>query len=159
MRTATQFRSIALLTLMGLGGCAGVAPFVAEPGVSLRNVHAEVLDFDKQTFLLSFDVTNPNPFPLPLTEIHYGIRLDGKRFASGQTPARLDIPAGSDGEFAIRVEMDLIDTVPDLLFTLRESLDRAIPYSLEGELHTAIPGARPVRFESIGAVRLLAQPE
>lgn len=159
MRTRIRIGSIVLFTIVGLASCANLETLVATPGVSLRNVHAEVLDFDKQTFLLSFDVTNPNPFPLPLTEIHYGIRLDGKRFASGQTPARLDIPAGSDGEFAIRVEMDLIDTVPDLLFTLRESLDRPIPYSLEGELHTAIPGAGPVRFVSNGAVRLLAQAE
>lgn len=145
--------AIFVMTL-GTSGCASLEDIVATPGVSLRNVHAETLEFDRQTFLLSFDVTNPNPFPLPLTEIHYGIELDGKRFASGETPARLNIPAGSDGAFSIRVEMDLISTVPDLLFSLREGFDRDIPYALEGELHTAIPGARPVRFAANGAVRL-----
>lgn len=155
MYETIPIRSVFLAVLLGLGGCASLENVVATPGVSLRNVHAESLALDKQTFLLSFDVTNPNPFPLPLTRIQYGLTLDGKRFASGTTPARLNIPAGSDGEFAIRVEMDLIGTVPDLLFTLREGLNQDIPYSLDGELHTSIPGASPVRFASNGAVRLL----
>lgn len=146
--------TIAIAGLL-LAACASLEDLVSPPGVSLRNVHAEELGFERQTFLLSFDVTNPNPFPLPLTEIRYGIELDGMRFASGRTPASLDIPAGSDSEFAIRVEMDLVSTVPDLLFVLRNGMDRDIPYSLEGELHTSIPGARPVRFANAGAVRLL----
>jgi LEA14-like dessication related protein len=155
MRRLIGLCSAIAMAAIALGGCAGIDDLVSPPGVSLRNVHAEELDFDRQTFLLSFDVTNPNPFPLPLTEIRYGIELDGMRFASGSTPASVDIPAGSDGEFAIRVEMDLVSTVPDLLFVLKDGMHRDIPYSLEGELHTSIPGARPVHFASDGAVRLL----
>jgi LEA14-like dessication related protein len=156
MHTANCFRSTILLASLALSACASLQDLVSPPGVSLRNVHAEALDLDGQTFLLDFDVTNPNPFPLPLTEIRYGIEIDGLRFASGTTPASLNIPAGSDGSFAIRVEMDLVNTVPDLLFVLREGLDRDIPYALSGEFETGIPGARPVHFNSEGAVRLLA---
>lgn len=155
MQRFIGFRSVIAVASVVLGACAGIDDLVSPPGVSLRNVHAEELDFDSQTFLLSFDVTNPNPFPLPLTEIRYGIELDGMRFASGSTPAGFDIPAGSGGEFAIRVEMDLVSTVPDLLFVLKDGIDRDIPYSLEGELHTSIPGAGPVHFAADGAVRLL----
>ena len=155
MYRLTNMRNTIAVAALLLSACATLEDLVTPPGVSLRNVHAEELGFDRQTFLLSFDVSNPNPFPLPLTEIRYGIELDGMRFASGRTPASLNIPAGSDSEFAIRVEMDLVSTVPDLLFVLRNGMDRDIPYSLKGELHTSIPGARPVHFASAGAVRLL----
>ena len=148
-------RLVIAIASLQLAACAGLESLVSPPDVSLRNVKAEELGLDRQTFLLSFDVTNPNPFPLPLTEIRYGIELDGMQFASGSTPASLDIPAASGSEFAIRVEMDLVNTVPDLLFVLKDGAHREIPYSLEGELHTSIPGARPVHFASAGAVRLL----
>lgn len=143
--------------LLCLAGCASLEDVVSPPGVTLRNVHAETLAFDRQTFLLSFDVTNPNPFPLPVSRLEYGVWLDGRRFASGDADSGIHIPALSDGTFDIRVEMDLVNTVPDLLFVLRDGLDRRLPYRLEGRLHTGLPRARPVPFASEGDVRLLGR--
>jgi len=153
-----HLKSTAILATMLLAvGCASLEDVVAPPGVTLRNVHAETLEFDRQTILLSFDVTNPNPFPLPVSRLEYGVWLDGRRFAAGDADSRLQIPAQSDGSFDIRVEMDLLNTVPDLLFVLRDGLDRDLPYRLEGRLHTGLPHARPVKFANAGDVRLLGR--
>ena len=149
--------AVFIVAMLQLFGCASLEDVVSPPGVTLRNVHAETLAFDQQTFLLSFDVTNPNPFPLPVSRLEYGVWLDGRRFASGDAASGIRIPALADGTFDVRVEMDLLNTVPDLLFVLRDGLDRDLPYRLEGRLHTGLPRARPVTFASEGDVRLLGR--
>ena len=137
-----------------LSACASLDNVVSAPGVSLRNVHVENIGFRDQTFLLSFDVTNPNPFPLPISNISYGVRLDGHRFASGEAMSKITVPAGGDGEFAISVKLDLLQTAPDLLFIVRDASRADIGYVLEGQLGIDIPYTRPVRFESSGLIRL-----
>ena len=84
-------RTLNLATLVTaicvVSACAGMQRAISAPGVSLRNVEVADINFSKQTFVLSFDVTNPNPFPLPVNYVSYGVTLDRQRFASGKTVA------------------------------------------------------------------------
>lgn len=140
---------------MGLGACASLPEnLVTKPEVQLRDVQVLGLGFKNQTFLLSFDIHNPNPYPLPVNHIRYGVRLDGQRFASGQTQSDISIPAGGDAEFAISVELDLLSTAPRLLSIVREGARRDIPYELDGELGIDIPMTPPVSYRSSGSIRL-----
>lgn len=139
-----------------LSSCASFENIVSAPNVSLRNVHVESMDLGGQTFILAFDVTNPNPFPLPIKTIDYNVKLDGHRFASGATASSFTVPAGSDGEFGISVDVNLLQTAPELLFIVRDASRRDIPYSIEGRLGVDIPYAKPVKFENTGLIRLQA---
>jgi len=147
---------VLLLTAVMLSSCASLDNVVSAPTVSLRNVHVEKIGFDGQTFILSFDVRNPNPFPLPVKSINYGVKLDGHRFASGEAASSFTIAAGGDGEFAISVDVNLLQTAPELLFIVRDATRRDIPYTLEGQLGIDIPYTKPVKFESSGLIRLQA---
>ncbi len=153
IRLSVQIFLIAYL----ISGCAGTDTLIGTPGVSLRNVQMTEVDFSRQTFLLGFDVTNPNPFPLPVNAVSYGVELDGYRFATGETAGNFTVPASSDGEFAISVELDLLRTAPQLLHILREGAKRDIPYELKGELGVDLPFVEPVSFTTSGAVRLQAR--
>lgn len=141
---------------MQLLACASLDDIAAAPRVSLRNVAVQHLDMSRQTFLLSFDMTNPNAYPLPVKSIRYSIELDGQSFASGSTPCALHIPAGSDAEFVISVELDLLRTAPGLMFVARDATRREISYALEGELGFDLPAIRPAHFREDGVVRLQA---
>ena len=155
MRGSTGFRHIGLGAIAWfLTGCASTGSFVDTPQVSLRNVEVTKLDLDRQTFLLAFDVTNPNPFPLPIAAISYGVELDGYRFASGETQGEFTVPASSDGGFAISVDVNLMRTAPQLLFIVREGVYREIPYTLRGTFDIDIPFASPVTFKTNGTIRL-----
>ncbi|MDX1516241.1 MAG: LEA type 2 family protein [Woeseiaceae bacterium] len=146
-----------LLCFAGLlSACASLESLVEPPGVTLRNVEVQSLDLSEQSFLLSFDVTNPNPFPLPINSISYAVELDGHRFASGSTTSEFTVAAGSDSEFAISVDLNLLSTAPELLFVIRDAVRRDIPYSLEGRLGIDLPYARPVTFRTDGLIRLHA---
>ena len=139
-----------------LASCASMEELVESPRVSLRSVKLQDLDINKQTFLLSFDVTNPNPISLPIDSVSYDVRLDGYRFASGNTPGSFTIPASSDAEFAIRAELDLLNTAPQLLSIVRAGAYRDIPYELRGSLDIDLPLVRPVQFAASGKIRLIS---
>lgn len=144
--------AMALLCLTA--GCASTGDLLSAPDVSLRNVEASDLGISEQTFVLAFDVSNPNPFPLPVESISYGVELDGYRFATGSTPASIMVPASGTAEFAISVELDLMRTAPQLLYIVHDSLKRDIPYELRGEFSLDIPLVDSVRFRTTGAVRM-----
>ncbi len=155
MNRATMLSGSLLLAVL-LSSCAGVENIVSAPNVSLRNVHVKSIGLGGQTFILAFDVTNPNPFPLPIKTVDYNVKLDGHRFASGETVSDFTVPAGSDGEFGISVDLNLLQTAPELLFIVRDASRREIEYSLEGRLGIDIPFTKPIRFENSGLIRLQA---
>lgn len=155
MNTASRLKTLGILLGAGvLSACAGMEELVSSPKVRLSNVEVTALDFSGQTFRLGFDVSNPNPFPLPVTSVSYGVELDGLRFATGETDGSFTVPAKGDGEFAITVQLNLLQSAPRLLYTLRDAATGEIPYALKGSLGIDIPFAKPVEFESSGEIRL-----
>jgi len=144
-----------IISVFGLSACASLPEnLISTPDVKLRDVQVMGLGFKNQTFRLSFDIHNPNPFTLPVKHVSYDVRLDGQRFASGETPSEISVPASGDTEFAISVELDLLSTAPQLLSIVREGTRSEIPYELFGELGVDIPFTPPVSYRSDGAIRL-----
>lgn len=156
MTVATRKLMIGFLLFGGgLGGCAtNLDNIVSSPRVELRDVQVMGLGFSSQTFLLSFDIRNPNPFPLPISTVSYGVRLDEQRFASGTTTSEFSIPAEGDAAFAISVELDLLQTAPRLLSIVRQGQSKTISYELEGELAIDIPFTPPVAYRTKGTIRI-----
>ena len=139
-----------------MASCASMEELVSEPRVSLRQVQVTELALNRQTFVLDFDVTNPNPFSLPIKAISYGVELDGQRFASGETQSAFTIPASGDGAFAISVSLNLLQTAPRLLFIVRNGVRNDVPYKLEGRFEIDMPFVRPLSFTNSGTIRLHA---
>lgn len=136
--------------------CAGVKTYVESPSVSLNQIEVRKLDLNSQTVLLGFGVTNPNPFPLPVRSLTYGVELEGYRFASGETAAGFTVPAQSDAAFAVTVELDLLNTAPRLIHIISQGAHRDISYELSGEFAVDVPFAPPVPFSNSGTIRLFA---
>ena len=158
-RANLMYRTSLVLATCALSACASTDALIDAPGVSLRNMQMTEVAFSGQTFLLGFDVTNPNPFPLPVTAVSYGVELDGYRFASGSTRGGFTVPALGDGEFAISVELNLLKTAPQLLHIVHDGVTRDIPYELKGHIGIDIPFAKPLAFETSGEIRLQARAE
>lgn len=148
-------RLLIVILLVGSGGCAtNLENVVSSPKVELTNVEVMGLGFKSQTFLLSFDVRNPNAFALPVRNVSYGVRLDGQRFASGTTPSSFSVPAQGNAQFAISVELDLLQTAPRLLSIVRQGDRSYIPYELAGELAVDIPLTPPIAYKTTGNIRI-----
>ncbi len=155
MKNAIILRSLLLTWVTFLSACASVPEsLLSAPRVELKNVQVMGLGFQGQTFLLSFDVANSNPFPLPIRSIDYGIKLDGQRFASGQTVSDFTVPADGKTSFAISVELDLLQTSPQLLYAVRDAAHRDIGYELSGRFGVDIPLIPSVKYRNSGTIRL-----
>ena len=155
MMETTRLRKIALGAVACFAaGCASTGITVEKPGVSLQTVEVADIGLGGQTFVLEFDVVNPNPFPLPIRTISYGVELDGFRFASGETQGAFTVPANGDSHFEITVDVDLMRTAPQLMFIGRDGVYRDIPYALEGRFAIDVPFANPVSFRNEGSIRL-----
>lgn len=149
-------RLITLLPVVALllSSCAALEEIAVPPQVTLRSVAVKDLDFKRQTFVLGFDVTNPNPLSLPIKSVNYGVELDGQRFASGEVLSSFTIPGGGDTTFSISVDLDLFNTAPQLIGIVRDGMRRDIPYTLEGSLGVDLPLVNPVRFQTGGTIQL-----
>ncbi|MBT8092874.1 MAG: LEA type 2 family protein [Gammaproteobacteria bacterium] len=147
--------TLAVIVALWLSGCAAsLERMLQSPTVELTAVEVLGLGFNNQTFLLSFDVNNPNAFALPIDAVSYGVKLNGQRFASGETASEFSVPAGGDAQFAISVELDLLQTAPQLLSIVREGVRGEIPYELDGKLTLGLPLTAPLSFSNSGAIRL-----
>lgn len=147
-----------LVALLICSACANQGPVIRSPDVRLDAVRLQSISLGKQTFLLSFNVTNPNPFALPVKGLSYRVLLDDQTFASGQTAGRFDIPAKGDGAFSISVDLDLINSAAGLTSILGSAAARPVPYALDGSLDIAIPFARPLTFRSDGTIMVRGRP-
>lgn len=143
---------LVVVTAVFLCGCAGTEALVTAPSVNLVSVEIGKFDFQKQTFLLEFDVQNANSFPLPIKEIRYTVRLEDRTFARGEARCDFIIPAHGEGDFIISVELDLLNAGTELAAIVRSGVREKIVYELDGSLTVDIPLTRPIGFSSTGTV-------
>ena len=158
MNGFSAVRHIAILLFVaGVAGCAGSSGLVDQPDVDLTSVKMSELSLRNQTFLLGFNVRNPNPFPLPVRSIRYRIRLNDHNFAGGVTQGNFTIPAGGDESFVISVDLDLLQSGARLTSIIRSGVRNDLDYQLDGDLAIDIPMSPSVRFSSSGTVMVQSE--
>ena len=150
-----KLRTIAVLsTVFLLTACASTGNLVESPSVRLSNVQTGHMSFDSQNFLLGFEISNPNGFPLPVKAVQYNVRINDQRFASGETQGAFTVPADGASSFTISVELDILQQTSRLASLLRVGSQGEVPYELEGSLAVNIPFTKPVKFSNKGTVSL-----
>ena len=148
--------TISLLAIAAISACAGSGSLISSPQVNLTSIEITSADFSGQTFLLSFDVSNPNPFPLPIKSVRYRVRLGEQQFASGETQGNFTVPSKGNGVFAISVQLDLLKTSSNILSLIRSGMSRDLDYELSGSFAVDIPFAKPLEFKSGGNIEMQA---
>ena len=143
-----------LVAMVMVASCATTGVSIQKPAVTLSGVQMSSLSFSGQTFLLSFDVKNPNAFPLPIRSVRYHLRLADQTFASGETQSDFSVPASGDGEFDISVELDILKSAGQLTSVLRSGMREPIAYELNGSLAVDIPYVKPLPFSTSGAITI-----
>jgi len=137
-----------------LSACAGTGSIIDAPTVDLTNVELTKASFKRQTFLLRFHVTNPNPFPLPVKAVEYRVLFDQKKFAGGETQGNFTIPAAGEESFAISVDLDVLKSAGHLKSLLRGGFKENISYELQGSFAVDIPFVNSVPFSAAGVVNM-----
>lgn len=152
-----QNRISGFLTVLAaamIAGCAGTGVAIEKPEVTLSGVEMSSLSFSSQTFLLSFEVNNPNPFPLPIRAVRYHVQLDDQSFARGETKGDFSVPASGSGKFDISVELDILKSAGQLTGVLRSGMRKPVVYELNGSLTVDIPFVKPLPFSTSGVITI-----
>ena len=152
MRDFSRSSAASLAMSLFRSGCAGTSLRVESPAVRLSGVEIAELSFSQQTFLLGFDIENPNPFPLPVRAVQYRVLLDGERFAGGETQSDFTVPARGDDSFVISVDLDFLNSATQLVSLLRGGMREEVAYELDGSLAVDIPFVKPLPFRAEGVI-------
>lgn len=148
----TPSRLLIPLAALVLAGCATSGTFISQPSVKLTAVELSEVRLNGQTFLLQFEVANPNAFPLPVESVRYRILFDDQQFAGGETPASFSIPAGGTGEFSMSVNTDFLGSLTQVSSLLGGGIPDHVEYQLQGSLAIDLPMVRPVAFTNTGLI-------
>lgn len=155
MTKISSIRTFHCLALcLVLSACAGTEAIVATPKVDLVSVELERVSISQQTFLLGFDVSNPNAFPLPVKSVRYRVMFDDERFTGGETVAAFNIPARGSDRFFISVDLDILNSVTQISSLLRGGVPEHVSYRVDGSLTVDIPFAQPLGFASSGVIQV-----
>ena len=155
MRQIEFFRNYyVLVAAVSLSACAGAGAVIDSPKVDLTSVELTSANFRRQTFLLSFDISNPNPFPLPVKAVEYRVIFDNEKFAGGETQESFTVPARGDDTFAISVDLDFLSSATHLTSLFRGGFRENVSYELRGSLAVDIPLVKPIPFSSSGVINM-----
>lgn len=155
MKRAELFRNgFIVLSVAFLSACAGTGKIIESPSVDLTGVELRAANIHRQTFFLSFDIDNPNPFPLPVKAVDYEVIFDNAKFAEGQTQGSFTVPAKSMDSFAISVDLDFLSSATHLKSLMSGGLRENIAYELRGRLAVDIPFVKPISFSNSGVINM-----
>lgn len=146
-----------LLVSTTLVGCAGGGSLVRSPAVDLTTVEVSRMTYSNQTFLLGFNVSNPNSFPIPVKAVRYRIRLDDQNFAGGETRSSFTVPAGGDERFVISVDIDLLQSGAQIMSIIRSGVKDNVDYELHGNLDVDLPFTPSLKFTSSGTIMVQSE--
>ena len=151
-RMNSRYGILAALVLTAAGGCATLENALEAPTISLANVSLTDVSLTSQSFLLDFDVDNPNPIPLPVSAVNYAVELAGQQFASGATADSFTVPANGAGSFQVAVNTNLLDSARVLSDLVLKGGQRELAYGINGDVEVDLPFARPLPFSHSGVV-------
>ena len=154
--TRTSVLATVVATIGTLAACAGPVTLVDSPSIRLTSIDSGHMSFNRQSFVLGFDISNPNPFPLPVQVLNYSVQIADQDFASGKTEGEFTVPANGDSSFAISVDLDMMQQASSITSLLRAGSEGQVSYELNGSLTVDIPFTQAIPFSNKGTISLMS---
>lgn len=87
----------------------GLFPVPAPPDVSLSDVQWKQLSLDRASGEVRLKVKNLNEFAASLSDMNYGLKLNGVKVLNGALEQKLDFGAGTEQEVVIPIDLKPLD--------------------------------------------------
>ncbi len=144
MHKSIAMAGMTALWAVGLGACAIQTPEIEPRDVSLENLTLSGLEL-----MVELDLTNPNDFALPLTQMDWSLDLSGSPLADGVARVRgEEVPALGRARVDVPVKVSF-GRVADTALTVLQK--RRINYRIYGDLGFDTPlGMLAFPFEDEG---------
>jgi LEA14-like dessication related protein len=110
-RANPQSLLLTLLITLLAGSCTYVTKPWVTPGVNLVGIRPAEMTFERQRFIVSLRVNNPNDRTLPIQGASYRLEVEGRELANGSGSLDEQIPAYGEGVVDLEVNTDLRDLI------------------------------------------------
>jgi LEA14-like dessication related protein len=144
-------RFAALVLTFALGGCALLHRDLEAPRVTLKGLTPEQLTSEGQVFRTRLLLENPNAEDLRVVGGQVTLSLAGMAAGRGETIERFTLPANGSQEVDLRVRLDLLGVLPDLLRVLALGPGE-LDYQLSGFVDLDVKALGRLPFKSRGKV-------
>ncbi len=134
----------------------GVLPVPQLPVVSLQRLKVESLSFTGATLALQLLVDNPNNFSVVLNSLEYGLKINGKQWASGHSQTLGNIKEKQKSVISLPVNISLMDLGAGFSTLLKgnEELNYTIVGKLNASTSNKFIGNFDMPIETSGRVKV-----
>jgi LEA14-like dessication related protein len=130
---------------------AACAPKFERPVLTVSSVELQSGNLFQQSFLVKFQVQNPNDRELPVQGLHAELDVGGQRIASGVSNRAFVVPPMGQSEFDMTITANMAAA---LLQLANQRAADTIDYELSGSANLDLPFLREVPFHQGGSFSL-----
>jgi LEA14-like dessication related protein len=130
--------------------CVACTPKFERPILTVSSVELQSGNLFQQSFLVKFQVQNPNNRELPVQGLHAELDVGGQRIASGASNRSFVVPPMGQSEF----DMTITANVAAALLQLANQHADTIAYELSGAASLDLPFLHEVPFHQAGSFSL-----
>lgn len=153
-------RIIRLTAILAAACCASILISCSAFIHNLENPTIDIIDFRvlearllEQRYSLVFRVKNPNRMDLPVTGVHYTLKLEGEDFANGVSSKPFLVPAYGESEFEIEVTTSLFRIIQQLA-ALMSQQPKELSYEIRGQIRVDKAFIGNLAFNSKGKIQM-----
>ena len=133
---ASPYRDIIITVAVVLSailmGCAKPDKLLESPKISIVNIQVQHIKLFETILQIELRITNPNDVPLEIKGIDCNLELNGKKFASGVSDERAEIPPFRSAIIPMTIYSSVFDAFRGLA-TSRKTQD--LHYKIAGKVH------------------------
>ena len=146
-------RRLILVLAVILSGCAGMGIGLEPPRVQVADIRVQEIKALESVFQIQLRVLNPNDVAFEVSGLDCELEVNGKRFATGVSDVKTQIPAYGTTTIPVMVYSSVVDVVRGVLGLQGTE---ALNYKLKGRIRVKSDtfGATHVPFESEGELSL-----
>jgi len=141
-------RALSMLVL--LLACVACAPKFERPNLTVAGISLQGGNLFQQTFLVKFEVQNPNRRALPVEGLHADLAVGGEHVASGSSDRAFVVPPRGQAEF----DMTITANLALVLLKLGSQHGDSIDYEVSGAASLDLPFLRDLPFHQAGTLSL-----
>ncbi|WP_051305413.1 LEA type 2 family protein [Desulfogranum mediterraneum] len=148
-----------LLLVLLFGGCAGLGRLAEQPRITIADIQVEEVRGMETSFLVQLRVMNPNKIGLDVESVDCELHIDGRKFASGISGSRQEIPAYGTALVPVRVYASMFEMISSVVGLIQANSStttlQPLSYLLTGNVRLGNSGfSKKIPFESSGELSL-----
>jgi LEA14-like dessication related protein len=129
---------------------AACSPKFERPNLTVVGIELQGGNFLQQSFLVKFQVQNPNNRALPVSGLHAELNVGGQRIASGVSNRAFVVPAMGQSDFDMTISANLGAALLQLANRHNDSVD----YEVTGAASLDLPFFHDLPFRQTGSFSL-----